>query len=104
MFGYLSLGATAAGRLPLASPVLGGLALIGIVAVPSTVLSWFAARGDRRTAVMSLAVGVLIMGWILVEVAVIRELSFFHPIYLAVGAAMIVVGLRQRAAAGRSTR
>jgi hypothetical protein len=36
--------------------------------------------------------GVLVIGWILVELAFIRELSFFHPLYLAVGGLLLWAG------------
>jgi hypothetical protein len=94
--GFLGLGATVAARLPLHSPVLGGLALAAIVAVPCSAVAWFAARADQRTAVASTVAGVLLAGWILVELAFIRELSFFHPVYLALGLLLIWIGARSR--------
>jgi hypothetical protein len=89
--GGLSLGDVTS-RLPFGSPVLGGIALALIVAVPSTYLAWLAWRADPRTDAAALIVGVLIIGWIVVELAFIREFSFFHPLYLVVGAALIWIG------------
>ena len=89
--GGLSLGEFTA-RLPFGSPVLGGIALALIVAVPSTWLAWLAWQADPRTDAMALIVGILIIGWIVVELAFIREVSFFHPVYLVVGAALIWIG------------
>lgn len=45
--GGLSLGEFTA-RLPFGSPVLGGIALALIVAVPSTWLAWLSRRRSRR--------------------------------------------------------
>ena len=92
--GGLSLGEFTA-RLPFGSPVLGGIALALIVAVPSTWLAWLAWlawQADSRTDAVALIVGILIIGWIVVELAFIREVSFFHPVYLVVGAALIWIG------------
>ncbi len=89
--GGLSLGDMAS-RLPFGSPVLGGIALALIVAVPSTVLAWLAWQGDPRTDAAALIVGVLIIGWIVVELAFIREFSFFHPVYLVVGGVLVWIG------------
>jgi len=89
--GGLSLGEVSS-RLPFASPLLGGIALALIVAVPSTVLAWFAWQGDPRTDAAALIVGVLIIGWIVVELAFIREFSFFHPAYLVVGVVLVWIG------------
>jgi hypothetical protein len=90
--GGLSLGDELTARLPFGSPVLGGIALALIVAVPSTWLAWLAWQADPRTDAAALAVGIVIIGWIVVELAFIREFSFFHPVYLVVGAALIWIG------------
>ena len=95
--GSLNLGNTAAARLPFHSTVVGGLALIAVVAAPNTLLAWVAARGRPRSGDLSILTGVLLAGWILVELAFIRELSFFHPIYFALGALLIWIGIRIRA-------
>jgi hypothetical protein len=90
--GFLALGGTVNERLPLHSPVLGGIALALIVALPQTWLAWLAWRGDLRTDVVALLTGILLIGWILGELAFIRDLSFFHPTYLAIGAVLIWIG------------
>ncbi len=92
--GFLPLGAVVTSRLPFASPVLGGIALLVVVAIPTTAVTWMAARGDRRAADTSVAAGVLLAGWIIVELAFIRQVSFFHPLFLIAGAALIWLGLR----------
>lgn len=103
IMGFLDLGARINARLPLDSPVLGGLALALIVAVPSTVLARWAWRGDPRTDLAAVVTGVLVIGWIVVELAFIRELSFFHPAYLAVGAVLVWVGRRALRRTGSAT-
>jgi len=103
ILGFLDLGARINARLPFGSPVLGGLALALIVAVPSTVLAWWAWRGDPRTDLAAVVTGVLVIGWIVVELAFIRELSFFHPTYVAVGAALVWVGRRALRRTGAAT-
>jgi hypothetical protein len=60
------------------------------------VLAGLAARGHRRTGDVSIVVGVLV-GWILVEVAFIRELSFFHPTDVFLGILLLWLGARTRA-------
>jgi hypothetical protein len=92
--GTLDPGPTVVGRLPFHSPVFGGLALAVVVAAPCTVLAWWAARGDRRTGPAAAVSGALVTGWIVVEMIIIQELSFFHPAYLLAGAALVWLGLR----------
>lgn len=94
--GSLSIGARLEDRLPFGSPVLGGLALFLAVAVPNAVLAVLAWRGDRRTGTAAEAVGLLLVVWILVELAALRELSFFHPLYLGIGLLMVWLGRRAR--------
>ena len=36
--------------------------------------------------------GTLVIGWIVVELAFIQELSFFHPTYVLIGATLIWIG------------
>jgi hypothetical protein len=63
-----------------------------IVAVPATWLAWLAWRGDPRIEAAELLTGGLLMGWIIVELAFIREFSFFHPLYLAIGVILVWLG------------
>lgn len=94
--GSLSIGARLEDRLPFGSPVLGGLALFLAVAVPNAVLAVLAWRGDRRTGSAAEAVGLLLVVWILLELVALRELSFFHPLYLGIGLLMVWLGRRAR--------
>jgi hypothetical protein len=91
--GFLATDATLDSRLPFASPVFGGIALACIVGVPSTVLAARAHEHGKRFGRTAVVVGVLLIGWIGVELAFIRELSFFHPIYAAIGAVFVAAGV-----------
>lgn len=99
--GGLELGRTVTHRLPAHSPVLGGIALALIVAVPCTWLAWLAWRGDRRAGRAQVTVGLLLMGWIAVELAFIREFSFLHPLFFWLGAILLVRGLLSSSAPPR---
>jgi hypothetical protein len=91
-FGFLRLDAVSASRLPWNSTLLAGIALAMLVAVPNALLAVVAARRGAGTGPASIGVGVLLVGWILVELAFIRELSFFHPVYIAVGVLLVWLG------------
>ena len=92
--GALSLGDTVQDRLPWGSPVVAGVALALLVALPNCVLAVAALRRRRGVGLLGIAVGSAMVVWIVVELAFIRELSFFHPLYLAVGVVMIGIGAR----------
>src|SRR5689334_1550636 len=96
MTGLLDLGADLNQRLPFHSPVFGGLALAAIVGVPFTTVAADAWRGSPRTDRSTFYAGYVLVGWILVELGFIREFSFLHPLFLAVGVACMVAGSRGR--------
>ena len=68
--GFIGLDAPLNRRLPFESPVLGGIALALIVALPMTVLAIRARAADPRTAATAVAAGGLLVAWILVELVV----------------------------------
>jgi predicted CoA-binding protein len=95
--GWLSLTDRLNQRLPFASPVLGGMALFAVIAIPYSMLMVRAWRGDPASGALAVVCGALTIGWILVQLAFLREFSVFQPVYLAVGVVFVVVGRRVRA-------
>ena len=91
----LSLGAEVERRLPLQSTAFAGLALAVVVAAPLAMLGWCAWRGDERTDQETMLAGLLLVGWIAVQVAFIRTFSWFQPAYLLIGAAMVALADRR---------
>ena len=91
--GVVDLGQTLTERLPWGSPVFAGVALGVLVALPNVALAVVAIRGGRHTGLAGIAVGVAMVLWILVELVFIRELSFFHPLYIGVGLVMVWAGV-----------
>jgi fermentation-respiration switch protein FrsA (DUF1100 family) len=85
-FGFIDLDDRLDGRLPFDSPVIGGIALAALVATPLTVLAWSAWTAGPRTDDIALLVGVLLIGWIAVQVVVLWALSPLQPVYLCIGA------------------
>jgi predicted CoA-binding protein len=92
--GRLDLGHRLSSRLPFDSPVFGGVALAVVVAVPFAAAACRAWRGDRQAWGTALSAGLLLIGWIVVELAFIREFSFLQPMCVAIGAAFAVAGYR----------
>lgn len=90
--GGLSLGEELNARLPFGSPAVGGAALGAVVGVPFSALAAMAWRGDDRTDAAAVAAGAVLVGWIGVELAFIREVSFFHPLYAAIGLGFVGAG------------
>jgi hypothetical protein len=93
--GTLELGKNLNDRLPFASPVLGGIALAAVVAMPFTVVALLAWRGDDRTDTAAMIAGALLIGWIIVQLALLRAPSVLQAIYAAVGVAFFLYGRHQ---------
>lgn len=92
--GLLRPDASMTANLPFGSPVFAGIALMCVVAVPATVvvvLAWRRHPRDRDAATIA---GVLLVGWIAVEVAVIRQFSALQVVYGLAGLALIASGSR----------
>jgi hypothetical protein len=90
----IDLGATITRRLPFESPVFGGVALVVVVALPMAAGSLLSWRGGRRANPVAVGAGVALMGWIVVELAFIRSISWLHPTLFLVGAAIAFAGYR----------
>ncbi len=84
--GAIDFGAAIEDRLPFDSLALAGLALAAVVAAPLTLLTWSAWTGAPRTDDIALAVGIGLIAWIVVQVAVLWAFSPFQLAYLCVGA------------------
>ena len=93
--GLLPIDATMSANLPFHSPVFGAIALALIVGVPTSLLAWLAGQGHPRTADAATIAGLLLVGWIVVEVAIIREFSVLQVVFAGAGAGLIALGSRR---------
>jgi len=55
----------------------------------ASVRAW---RGDVRTDASAVTTGFLLIAWIVIEVAFIRQLSFLQPVFAGVGGVLVVIG------------
>ena len=79
-------------RVPFNSLVFAGLALVLVVAGPmsaAAVASWRGSIGSNELVVTA---GLLLVGWILVQLAVVREYFWLQPVCLAYGLAVTALG------------
>ncbi|AFU01615.1 MULTISPECIES: hypothetical protein [Nocardia] len=93
--GVIGLGADLDQRLPFRSPVFGGLMLAVVVGLPMTAAGVLAARDDERTPIFAMVAGLALIGWIAVQIAVIREFSVLQPICVLLGLIVLAVGAVQ---------
>jgi len=90
--GSLKLSSELEGRLPFDSPTFGAIALCVLVGLPATALMVMAWRGHPLTLHAAALDGVLLMGWIVVELSFLREVSFLHALYVGYGAGLLFWG------------
>lgn len=70
---------------PFADYTVPGLILGGVFGVGSFVVAGMGARRVRIAPFLAFAIGCGQMIWIVVELAIIQELSFLHPTFFGVG-------------------
>jgi membrane protease YdiL (CAAX protease family) len=101
--GWLTIGEKLTARLPFGSAVLGGVALAVVVAAPATTLAVMALhRSSRRLDAATFMLGAVVVAWILIELAFVREVSFLHPAILLYGTALMAWGRHGAPRVGRA--
>lgn len=71
---------------PFTDYLVPGLILGGLFGIGSLVVAVMGVRRSRLAPFLAFAIGSAQMIWIVVELAIIQELSFLHPVFFAVGA------------------
>jgi hypothetical protein len=94
MTGFLAVSPTMAARLPFQSPVVGGIALALVVALPSTAVCVLSHRRHPRVREAAALAGCLLVSWIVIELAFVRQFSALQVIYALAGALLIMLGDR----------
>jgi hypothetical protein len=90
--GTMDLGGPVTERLPFQSTVFGGVALALVVGVPMAAAAVRAAMGRPHAAELAMLAGVLLVGWIGVQLMVIRTFSWLQPAMVAAGLAVFAAG------------
>jgi hypothetical protein len=90
--GLLPVGGSLAERLPWHSPAFAGIALALVVGLPASVVAVLSWRRHPRTADAAALAGLLLVGWIAVELAIARQFSALQVVYAAAGAGLIALG------------
>ena len=91
--GTMNLGKAINHRLPFHSPVLAAVALGLIVGVPMALGAATSLAGRPGAGGVAIRAGVLLMAWIVVEMALIRSFSILQPIFFLAGVSIVLVGI-----------
>ena len=93
--GGMPLDQPAMSRMPWHSTAVAAVALLLVVAVPMTVSAALAHRDHPMWGRSAVLAGALLVGWIAVEIAIIRELSWLQAIFAVIGVVVLWLGLRR---------
>lgn len=89
---FIQLGDEVTGSLPWENTMVAGISLAVMVAIPMTVLTVMAARGDDRTDLAAVVAGWLLVLFIVGQVLIIETFTWFQPVYLLIGLAVLYTG------------
>ncbi|WP_338889751.1 hypothetical protein [Rhodococcus sovatensis] len=90
--GGTDLGTEVPQRLPWNSIVLAGVALALVVGVPTTAAALALWSAIPRASLITMTAGVLLIVWIVGQIAVIREFSILQVVFGLVGVLLAAVG------------
>ncbi|MGB3370533.1 MAG: hypothetical protein WBA81_07935 [Rhodococcus sp. (in: high G+C Gram-positive bacteria)] len=90
--GGTTLGSEVPQRLPWDSIVLAGVALALVVGVPTTAAALALWRVIPRAALITTTAGLLLIVWIVGQIAVIREFHILQVVFGLVGVLLTAVG------------
>jgi hypothetical protein len=91
--GFMDMGTAVDARFPFHSTVLAGVALALVVAVPMAVAAYLSWTGSVHAAEAAMAAGALLVGWIAVQLVIIRTFSWLQPAMATAGALVFLAGL-----------
>lgn len=96
--GTLDLGPVATSRLPWHSGAVAGIALALVVALPMALTATLAVRDHPAHGRAAVAAGTSLIGWLVVEVAVIQEFSWLQAVFAVAAVVVVFVGRHRRRA------
>ncbi|GAD86405.1 hypothetical protein [Nocardia asteroides] len=89
--GVLALSPVTESRLPWQSPVVAGVALALVVGLPMTVVA-LTAQDDPRTTQTTMVAACALIGWILLQLLLLRELTWLQPVCVMLAVVVAALG------------
>ncbi|MGW5452818.1 hypothetical protein [Nocardia sp. NPDC003979] len=80
-------------HLPWHSPILAGVTLALVVGLPMTAVALTAAHGDPHCAATTATDAAALIAWTLLQLVVLRELTWLQPISVLLAVAVASLGM-----------
>ncbi|GLY49823.1 hypothetical protein [Lentzea sp. NBRC 102530] len=93
LIGAIDFGRDVTSRLPFHSAVFAAIALLFVVAVPMTLTAWLCARSSTWWRLAGASAGAMLIGWILVQLALIQTFSWLQPLMAVAGVVVLLSAL-----------
>ncbi|MBW0272790.1 hypothetical protein ATM97_22120 [Nocardia sp. MH4] len=90
--GAVPLSPASVERIPLHSPILAGVGLALVVGLPMAVVALTVTDDDTHNAQTTLVAASALIGWILLQLALLREFSWLQPVCLVFAFAVAALG------------
>jgi len=84
-------------QTPFQNFLIPGIVLFLLIGVANTMGAWMTFRKSQKRAPFGAAFGVILMGWIISQVAWIGYKSFLQPLYFTTGLLQAISGIALRA-------
>jgi hypothetical protein len=92
----LGMAVSLLGHSPFSDFLIPGIVLFTLIGLLSLVSAYLIFRDVTRYSFLTILMGLIIIGWIVVQAIMIQTVNYLHVIFVAAGLLLVVSGLLLR--------
>lgn len=81
---------------PFISFLIPGIVLFTVNGLMNLIVAYLVIQQNKRSPQLIIIQGVILVGWIVVQVVMVRDFNFLHGSMLLIGSVLVVFGLKLR--------